>query len=334
MKCTWRWQNKYTYQIYQKKIIQYILYFPFCMNTPRWYISLLLWTFWYSALWIAVRWMVDAWMTPVQTVFARTWLAVIMMIILMTIFYPGWFMRMIRAPRRDIGMLLFKGIFWFWISATLFSYAVVHTTYFNATVMYAIPFVSLLWILFNKDKFTRKSFAILGMSVIGMILILVKNIETFTLWLWELLAWIAALFLSLSFISRKRFTDYMTSHEVTIWVAFFGMIIVYIVSLIQWTTSFGAPLFGMTLSELPWFYMILWGILIAFSGIFNNYGMKHVSDTQANILLNTEVFWGLVISLFMYSEIITISEWVWAGLIVLSSILLVLALKKWSDNGH
>lgn len=298
------------------------------MKTTRWYIALLLWTFWYSALWIAVRGMVDAWMTPTQTVLARTWLAVAMMVVMMTIMNPSWLHRMIRAPRKDIWMLLFKGIFWFWISASLFSYAIVHTTYFNATVMYAIPFVSLLWILFNKDSLSRKTIGILGMSVIWMILILVKNIETFTLWVGELAAGAAALFLSLSFISRKRFSDYLNNQEVTLGVAFFGMIIVYLLSLIQGTTSIWAPLFWSDIAVLPRWYMILWWVLIAFSWIFNNYGMQHISDTQANILLNTEVVRGLLISTLLYSEIITLSEWMWAGLIVASSLMLILVLRK------
>lgn len=282
-----------------------------------WIIALLVATLIYTAMGIVARELDAWWLTIIQQVFARilVWFFCMLPLLVKNISFKKY----LSLPLKDYGCLLFKSTCWWLLWAWLFSWAVIETSFVSVSIILLLPLVALFGIIFNKDTLTPRNAAVLFMSLLGAFIVVTKWwwIWWFTLWFGEFLAFISAIGLALSYISRKRFSPSLNDFEITFWTMTLWLFIMWLLYLIE-----GWAIDRSNLWWRVWIFIFIGWVINIIWGVLKNYWASKVWDIASNILLNTEILWAVVFGYFIYSEVITWYEIVWWLLIFASSLLI------------
>lgn len=180
---------------------------------------------------------------------------------------------------------------------------------FRSISMYLIG-ITLASIAFINGKYSNISF-------VGAALISTSDMTNILKWdNSNILALIAIVFVSLSNILRKYHTDVLNDKEITVYMLFISMLIMFCMS----------GILGEDITSIDWNMNLL--IVIFLAGLFNgififmaNYGFSKVNSILANNILAAQSVFGVIIGYILYNESVTIKE-VIGGLLIIISIVL------------
>lgn len=127
------------------------------------------------------------------------------------------------------------------------------------------------------------------------------------------MALVAKLFFSLMYVSRKWHGDYLNNKQITVFVFFFGFLLLFIFSLIF---DRGLPLHGWHQGYVLALFAGA-GLMVA-NQFLVNYGFQHVKPFLANNILALETVIALGIGFFLYQELLSLPELIGSLFILIS----------------
>lgn len=256
--------------------------------------------------------------TLFQQMYLRVGLAFILGCLL---FYPAiHFRKLLTMSKKDWSILFIRTI--------LLNTAVILITlglfigkYANVMVAGAFPLLPLLGYFLLKEKITKEKLFYITLGFIGIILIAVHDFsQVFNLSDWgrgELYAFLSALFFDLSFIARKWQGNHLNNKEITTFMFFLGGVLLIIGSIFV----LGEPIPSLSLFNFTTIIIIFLAALFIVANLFlTNYGFERVEAVIAGNIIILEVFFALMISIILYSEIPTLREFIGGALIVFSAL--------------
>lgn len=168
------------------------------------------------------------------------------------------------------------------------------------------------------ERITLRKTVLILIALIGAVLIGVKDyLHIFNWRTGEFAALLSAISFSIGYVSRKWHTQFLNNKEITILIFAISIIILFV----------GSILFGEGLPTGSWNYYLFGVVLIAgFFNVFNmflaNFGFEKVQISLASTILGLEGFFGVLLGLLFYSELLTAKELIGGVFIILSIILL------------
>lgn len=228
------------------------------------------------------------------------------------------FSKLRRVPARDWIILLLRASSLYLIGVTLLSKAYTLTFYSNVSFIGALPLTAVLGFILLREKVTMQKVVFICLGFVGVVLVAVKDYSHLLTWgHGEVLALVASVFFSLSYVLRKLQTDLLNNKETT--VIIFG-----ISALLLFGTSTAVLHEG-----LPALHHVSDILLIAGAGLFNvanllltNYGFQKVDAVLASNLLMLETPLAVVLGLALFFEVPTPQALAGGALIVLSAYLM------------
>lgn len=223
--------------------------------------------------------------------------------------------RLRGIPPRDWIIIPLRVIGSYAIAAALFRQALIITKIGNVEFIQSIPFEAVFgWLLF-KEKFTFKKFFWLLIAFLGVILISVQDFASlFEVGRGEMFSLVSAALFSLSFLSRKWQSDYLTNREITQIVLCMGMAMLFSISMLQ-----GEPLPGISHDWIVITALFLAGLFNTINVFLINYGFEHVKGVLASNLLALEAIFALFLAFIFYREFPDAKECI-GGMLILCSV--------------
>lgn len=221
-----------------------------------------------------------------------------------------------RISKREWGLLLFRSASSYLFGVTLFTQAIIMTKYSNVSFIGALPMVAVLGALLLKEQLTFKKLLLILTAFSGIILIAVKDYSHLLVWgKGEVVALLATLAFSLSYVARKWHSDLLNNKEITQVIFFLSFFMLFITSLVK---GDGLPVSG-------WQIGLLLAVLGA--GLFNvinlfltNYGFQKVEAILASNILTLESVFAVILGFLFYKEVPITKELLGGVIIVLSVI--------------
>lgn len=278
-------------------------------------ISLIILAVIYGGSGVIVRYL-NLYLTDFQNIYIRTFLALILGLLifrkslnfekLRKITFSEWLLLLIRsAATFPLAIVL-------WVKATSL------TKLANISFIDSLPLTATLSFIFLREKTTLPKLYWLGLSFVGVILVAVEDFSNiFTFGMGELLVLASGFFFAFRNISRRWHTNLLNDAEMTQIMFFFGLIMVFILSLI-FGEKINIPAFNWEL-----FLMLIFGGLVLVANIFiSNYGFARVPAVFGSNILNMEAFFAIYFGLLFYKEMPNIKELLGGAMIVLSVIMM------------
>ena len=221
-----------------------------------------------------------------------------------------------RISKKEWGLLLLRSASSYLFGVTLFTQAIIMTKYSNVSFIGALPVVAVLGALLLKEKLTFKKLLLILTAFSGVILIAVKDYSHLLVWgRGEVVALLATLAFSLSYVARKWHSDLLNNKEITQVIFFLSFFMLFITSLVK---GDGLPVTG-------WQIGLLLAVLGA--GLFNvvnlfltNYGFQKVEAILASNILTLESVFAVILGFLFYKEVPVTKELLGGVVIALSVI--------------
>ena len=254
------------------------------------------------------------------TILQQTYLRIIMAFLLGTaIFWKGISFRKLRAlGAKDWAILLLRAGSMYLLGVALLSKAYTLTYYSNVSFLGALPLTAVLGFVLLREKVTIQKIVYVLLGFAGVVLVAVKDYSHLLTWgHGEILALIASLFFSVSYIARKFQSDALNNKEIAV-------MMFAIAALLTLATS--AFVFREGLPRIVHGSDVL---VLAAAGLFNvinlfltNYGFQKVDAVLASNILMLESAFAVVLGLIFFAEMPTLRDLLGGAIIVLSAILM------------
>lgn len=224
--------------------------------------------------------------------------------------------KFISMPKKDLFILIFRCFILYGFAVTLYTKAYFLTTFSEVSFLGAIPTTAILGFILVREKITFQKILFIGLSVIGIFLITVKNPSHFFTWTQgDIIALIADFFFSLNYVTRKWQSDFLSNKEISAFMLLFGFLFLFTLSLIKGEGLPNPYSFSLATSAV----IIGVGILNAGSIFFTNYGFAYVEAALASNIVSLECFFAVILGFIFYKEIPTIATFV-GGILILASV--------------
>jgi len=233
--------------------------------------------------------------------------------------YIRW-QKVISIPLREWGVLFIRSVFQHLLGVVLVTAAVLHTKLGIVSLIQTLPLVSILAVIFLKERLTATKIWLILLASLGVFVITIhgsSDVGGFSSG--DVYAVLAAIAFSFGYISRHWHKADLNNQEITMTMFFLSTVTIFIVSLIA---GEGIP----SLHDYSHQAIIL--ALIG-SGVFNvlnlflsNYGFEHVKAVLAGNILTLEAVFGILLGYVLYSETVTIPETI-GGLLIIASVIMM-----------
>ncbi len=279
-------------------------------ETRKGVISLIVLAFVFATMGVFARYLSTSFELFEQT-YLRIGFAFLLGVVL---FYKDINWSKLRAlPRRDVGILIFRAIT-LYLGVTLFTEAILHTKYGNASFVSTLPLLPLFGYIFLKERLSLRTITYIGIGFIGILFITITDFDHLTVGYGELMALLSMLAFDFSYIARRWHSDYLNNKESTVFMFVAGAIFLFATSLAL----------GEGLPTPDQFTLIIIGTLLL-AALFNvanlyltNYGFERVKVGVAGNILTLETVFALLYSLFLFGESPLLREYIGGTLVVLS----------------
>lgn len=221
--------------------------------------------------------------------------------------------RMWRASGREKGLIVIRSLANFVLGAGLYALATQQASIGAVSAMQVVPMLALFGIIILHEQVTRRKLGIIVIGFIGALLVVVQSTSDIHFGVGELLSLIAGALFSLSFVLRRLQTGELNDYELALFVTIIGAACNYLLSgVVDGSWVVGAELFAWPLF-LTFVVAALFG---AAASILANYGIEHVKETTANVILNMELVFGIIVGYVVFEEILTPVQFVGACIIL------------------
>lgn len=215
--------------------------------------------------------------------------------------------------RQESGMILFRGLIGFVLAMWLYALSTHYATIGSVAAMQIVPMTALFGVLIFREKVSKTVLALIVLSFVGAAIVAVQSFADIRFGKGELMSLVSGALFSLSLVLRKKQTGELNNHELVVGVtavAFIGNYLLHICTGGSWLPHIG---------ELPWQVIVVLAVaggLSALMSLLANYGFEHVKATTANILLNLELVFGVILGYLLYHEVLTLRQAVGALIIL------------------
>ncbi len=229
------------------------------------------------------------------------------------------FKKLLTTPKKDWFVLTMRIIFMYGLGVSMYSLAFLKTTFSDVSFLGAIPTTAILGFIFLQEKVTRKKIFFILVSLIGILMITIKDSTHFFSWQYgDLLALIADFFFSFSYISRRWQTNFLNNKELAVLMLSGGFMFTFLLSLVS---GEGFP-HMLQLSGFTVCVIIIAGLLNIASIFLSNYGFAYVETFLANNIIALESFFAVIFGFLFYKEIPTIQALL-GGILILASVVFI-----------
>ncbi len=221
-----------------------------------------------------------------------------------------------KISMTDIFLLFLRATLFYTIGTTLWVFSIMAAKYSNIAFISAIPIGAIMGIIFFREKLTLLKALAIGGAMIGLLLVALKTTPQSIGWgLGEISAVLSLIFYPFSYVVRKLQKDPLNDAEVT--------------TVILGIAGFSALLLSVLLGEqldivrfngLTLFILLIAGLMNVGMQYFLNAGFRHSEMVNANIILNLDTVFGLLISVFFFREIPSVQEAIGGFIIFISAV--------------
>lgn len=188
----------------------------------------------------------------------------------------------------------------------------------NVGFIDALPITAAISFIFSLEKFSFQKIVLLILSMIGVVIITVKDFSSLSsLGVGELLILTSGIFFAIRNISRRWHSKLLNDQEISLFMFFFGGLMLFVMSL-----AAGEPVNPSVFNLFPSVLIILGGFLMGANIFLTNFGFNLVPAAIASNIVNLEIIFTMLFGFFFYGEISTVRELIGGALIVTSVIFL------------
>ncbi len=221
--------------------------------------------------------------------------------------------RLGTLPRKDALVLIGRAVA-LYLGVVLFTEAVLHAKYGNASFIATIPLLPLFGYVFLKEKLGLRTLAYIGVGFAGMALIAVQDLRDLQFGYGELMALLSAFAFDISYVARRFHSDHLNNKESTVFMFFFGALFLFITSL-----ALGEPLPNISEFSPILLFTLAGASLFNVANLYlTNYGFERVKVGIAGNILTLEVVFALLYGILLFHEMPLLRELVGGALIVFS----------------
>ncbi len=184
----------------------------------------------------------------------------------------------------------------------------------NVGFIDALPITAAISFLFSLEKFSYRKIFLLILSMVGVIIITVKDFSNLTsLGIGELLVLISGFFFAIRNISRRWHTKLLNDQEISLFMFFFGGLMLLFLSLLS-----RENINPMVFQLFPAGLIVLGGLLMGINILLTNFGFNLVPAAVASNVVNLEIIFTIVFGFFFYGEVSNLKELLGGALIIIS----------------
>ncbi|WP_405161832.1 DMT family transporter [Nocardia sp. NBC_01499] len=244
--------------------------------------------------------------TPAQQVYLRSGLAFFIAIVV----FSRWirWRTVLRIRAREWCVIVGRTVLLYVVGTTLFSKAAGMTAVSDISFIAALPLVSALGMLFRSVRVSAVRIIFVGGSGVGVaILSGFSGSATSSLNYGNLLALVAVVAMSLSYLGRDWHDGTLNNHELTALTLGVGAVGVVLTSVVQ---GDGLPHVASHVSAVMlWGAVGLAGVLSVLNVFLINYSFERVDPVLSGNMLTVECVWGLLFGLLFFGQVPT-----WSGI--------------------
>lgn len=222
----------------------------------------------------------------------------------------------LNLPAHEWLIITLRSIFFFAIGITLFSQAVIIAKFSNVSFIAALPLAAPLGVLFLKERMTRQKLFFTLLAFWGVAIISIKDWNHLGHWgAGELLAFVSAIFISLSYVLRRYQKSVLNNAEITSLFFLISFVALFLISTV----------IGESLTRVQWdtpltLWVLLAGVMNVWGIYLMNYGFEKVDAITAANILTIETVFALICGLLFYREVPTVIELLGGVLICVAAI--------------
>ena len=217
----------------------------------------------------------------------------------------------LKLPAHEWLIITLRSIFFFAIGITLFSQAVIIAKFSNVSFIAALPLAAPLGVLFLKERMNRQKLLFTFLAFLGVAIISIKDWSHLSHWgTGELLAFISAVFISLSYVLRRYQKSVLNNAEITSLFFLISFVVLFLIS-----SAIGESLMRVQWDTALILWMLLAGVMNVWGIYLMNYGFEKVDAITAANVLTIETVFALICGFLFYREIPTLIE-LFGGLMI------------------
>lgn len=213
-------------------------------------------------------------------------------------------------------LLIFRSVSYYLLGLALFTKSILLTKISTVSFISSIPMTAIIGTIIYREKITYKKIIYLLLSLLGVLLISVKDFSSIFNWgTGELLALISIIFTSLSIVLRRKNSKLLNNGEIS-------QIIMTLAFAMLFISSFFAK---ESLPVTGWSPFMV--VILLISGLSNmimifltNYGFEKVSTITASNILTMEMFFAVIFGFLFFREIPGLRETL-GGIVILFSVI-------------
>ncbi|MCA9385527.1 DMT family transporter [Candidatus Dojkabacteria bacterium] len=209
------------------------------------------------------------------------------------------------------GVLSFSGFIFFIQAVTKIPIGLTLFTFYSGILISVFIYSSFIF----KEKVTKTTFTALCLSSIGLVIMFLNSLETYSLYGF-IFAFIAGCGFGLNFPVSKHVSDKYSHLQINTTVFFVSFILSTCTVFLTGTTITFSYSIGI------WVAFILYSITIILAYFACIYGFQHTKTQIASLTLLLEVVFAVVIGYLVYREIPTLHTTIGGILILISQILI------------
>ena len=226
------------------------------------------------------------------------------------------FSKLLRMPKKEWLILLFRTVCVYVFAITLYTQAFTLTSFGDVSFLGAIPTTAVLGFILLREKVTSRKVLFILLSVVGILLITVKDYSHFFQWgRGDIFALISDFFFSLSYIGRRWQSKFLTNKEIAVFMIFIGFIFIFSFSL-----ATGQPLPRLEQFNTTTDLVIAGAALLNVVSLFlTNYGFAYVEAALASNIVSLESFFAVIFGFIFYRELLSLQAF-FGGILILASV--------------
>lgn len=256
----------------------------------------------------------DAYFTIAQQLILRILIAFVLVLIF---FHKQIHLEKLKKiSSKEWALIIVRSLASFVFGAMLWVKASTMTKLANLAFIDSLPLTAAITFLFAAEKVTAKKIIYLLLSVLGVLILSLKDYSNlFSFGPGELLVLLSGFFFAFRNFSRRWHTTLLNDIEISMLMFLISLLPLFLISII-WGETWMMPALDGKLMLL----LLVGGVVMAFNLVLTNYGFANVPAVLGNNLLNLEAMFGIIFGFLFFSEMVSFKELVGGVLIVFSVI--------------
>lgn len=274
----------------------------------KWLIALVVLAWVFATMWVFWRYLDFSF-----DIFEQTYLRIAVAFLLSCLFFYKKvdFSKYFGTSKKDIAILTLRAVS-LYLAVVFITQWIILAKFANASLISTLPLMPIFGYIFLREKLNTQTIFWIIIWFIGSLVITFQS--GLILWKWELYALISLVFFDLSYVLRKKHTNYLNNYETTTFMFWVGAVFLFITSVLlgeSLLSTSNFTLMTITVIVIAWFFNVM-------NLFLTNYGFDKVKAGVAWNIITLEIVFALIYGLFLYKEIPVLREIIWGSIIAFS----------------